>query len=86
MGEVNGGQLTPQQQETFNKLVGKIVDLRNSGDNGRRRAPDADEMGARILKRFGVEAAPSEVVETSDEGIAMLAPDHTRVFTTLSAA
>ena len=86
MGEVDGGQLTPQQQETFDKLVGKIVDLRNANDSRGRRPADADEISARILKRFGVEAAPREVVETTDKGIAMQAPDYTRTVTTHSTA
>ena len=86
MGEVDGGQLTPHQQETFDGLVGRIVELRNSHDSKHRRPADADVISARILNRFGVEAAPSGVPETSDAGIGMQAPDHTRTITTHSTA
>jgi len=55
MGEVGGGQLTSQQQDIFDKLVGRIAELRDI--NSSRHRPPADA------------------------GIAMQAPEDTRMFT-----
>lgn len=66
MEEVEGGQLTAEQQSTFDGYVHNIVDLRDSFDFKNWRPADADVISARILERFGVEAAPSEAVETPE--------------------
>ncbi len=68
MGEVDGGVLTPEQQQTFDGLVKDIVELRESYDFKHWRSADADVISARILDRFGVEPAPSEGGETPDPG------------------
>lgn len=74
MGEVEGGQLTARQQETFDELVGRIAELRGRFHHRHGHVPDAEKIGARILGRFGVEPAPSDVsdaltVETATEPV-----------------
>lgn len=66
MEEVEGGQLTAEQQVTFEGYVQDIVDLRESLDFKHWRLADADVISARILDRFEVEAAPSEAAEATD--------------------
>lgn len=73
-----GGQLTPQQQESFDRLVGRIAELRNANDSRHPRPADADLIGARILRCFGVRATPAEVAVIRDAGTVMQTPDHTR--------
>ncbi len=68
MGEVDGGVLTPQQQQTFDGFVKDIVELRESYHFKHWRSADADMISARILDRFEVEPAPSEAGETPDSG------------------
>jgi len=66
MAEAEGGRLTAEQQSTFDDYVHDIVDLRDSFDFKHWRPADADVISARILERFGVEAAPSEAAETPE--------------------
>ena len=66
MEEVEGGQLTAEQQVTFGGYVQDIVDLRESFDFKHWRSADADVISALILDRFEVEAAPSEAAEATD--------------------
>ena len=66
MKEVEGGQLTPEQQDKFDGFVDDIVELRDSHDIKGWRAADAEAIGARILDRFCVTPAPSGVGEVSD--------------------
>ncbi len=68
IGEVDGGVLTPEQQQTFDGFVKDIVELRDSYDFKHWRSADADVISARILDRFGIEPAPSEAGETPDSG------------------
>ncbi len=66
MDGVEGGQLTAEQQSTFDGYVQDIVDLRESFDFKNWHQTDAEMISARILDRFGIEAAPSEAAETTD--------------------
>jgi len=58
MGTVEGGQLTTEQQETFDGYVQKIVDLREEYGIHSWRGANAEHVAERILNRFGVEPAP----------------------------
>ena len=67
MGEADGGVLTAEQQQTFDGFVNDIVDLRDSHEFQHRRSAGADTISARILDRFGVEAAPASDSDVADK-------------------
>ena len=70
MGKVEGGVLTPEQQQTFDGFVTEIVELRESYDFKHWRSTDADVISDRILHRFGVDPAPCGCTETPDPNVA----------------
>ena len=86
MKEVEGGQLTPEQQVKFDGFVDDIVELRDSHHIKGWRAADAEAIGTRILDRFGVASAPSGVGEGSDVGAVDRPQNELSKLTTLVAS
>ena len=82
MKNAEGGQLTSQQQNSFNILVDRLAELRDTIGHRRRGPANLDQIGARILRRFGVEAALADGSSAAVKGISMAAPDHTQVVDT----